>query len=116
MGVVEDYSPLSVGDTQKPFACVFQEIDPGTGRLRTVSLAGLTISMRMRDVEAEESEARNCAGTWVVDSESEGTAHYLWTADDVAASGIFELQITLTDAFDETLHSDIKRIEIAPVL
>lgn len=113
--IIEDYSPLSVGDTMKPFACVFQDIDPVTGRPRAVSLSGLTITMRMRDVE-DETSVWDCAGTWTVDGVSDGQAHYDWTADDVATAGIYELQITLTNEDDQTLHSDIKRIAITPVL
>jgi hypothetical protein len=108
--VHEDYSPHTVGDKLVPFAPVFQTIDPDTGRLVPFPLGGLTISMRM--VEEETRAGHDCMGTWTIDSEISGQAHYDWEDEDVNTPGVYEMQCALTDINDVVEHTDVFRIEM----
>lgn len=102
--IVEDYSPIYVGDTAAKLAPSFQHKDGSV-----VSLAGLTISMKMQD---QYNNPKTCTGTWVIDDVSNGIAHYIYTANDVNTVGIWKLFIKLTDGSGNPVHAFERLLEI----
>lgn len=111
--IYEDYSPIYVGDTGKPYAPVFQTINPNTGDLEPVPLAGLTLSMKMK--EQETGVIKVCSGPWTIDDAAGGLAHYDWQAGDVDTAGIWLLQVLCTNGAGKVVHADVKYLEIKAV-
>lgn len=103
--IVDDFSPVSVGDTGAPFAPQFLHKD-GSPQ----PLIGATITMIMEDAEGN---TKNAAGTWVIDDPSNGQAHYLYDANDVNTAGNWILYITITIG-GKPLTADTKSLEIKP--
>jgi hypothetical protein len=104
--IIEDYSPVSVGDTGAPCAPVFMHKD-GT----PVDLTNATISMIM---VSEFGDVIHCAGQWTIDNAQSGQAHYQYQDVDVAKDGMWELFITIT-INGRPLHGDKKLLLIEQV-
>ncbi len=111
--ITEDYSPVYTGDTGKPFAPIFQEIDPTSGQPVAVNLTGLTLSMKMK--EQETGVLKVCSGPWTIDDALGGKAHYNWQANDVNTSGTWLLQVACTDGSGNVRHADVKVLEIKAI-
>ncbi len=107
--IYEDYSPVYTGDTLRPFAPVFQDVDPLTGKLSPVDLTGMTLSLRM---VSSTGPARNGTGTWTIDNAQQGMAHYTYSAADVSTAGLWTVQTALTNGLGEVVHTDTKLLEI----
>jgi hypothetical protein len=105
--IIDDYSPIYVGDTGAPFSPTFQHAD-GTA----VNLTGATITMEM--VNDDTGAVINCAGTWTIDSAPNGEAHYQYQSADVATAGLWKLYVTITVG-GEPVHADMKKLQILPV-
>jgi hypothetical protein len=103
---VDDFSPISVGDTGAPCAPVFLH----KGDNSPVSLVGATISMIM----VSATIVRVCIGDWIIDDETLGRAHYLYTNADVSTSGTWTLYIVITIA-GEPVHADVKTLQILSI-
>lgn len=100
--MIDDFSPMYVGDTLVPFAPVFQHRDGSA-----VDLTGTSISMKMTSTTGPKT----CTGAWIIDNATAGKAHYNWQTADVDTPGIWTLYvvITLSGAF---VHADTKTLEI----
>jgi len=103
VAVVDDYSPIYVGDTGIPFAPVFQHMDGST-----FNLSGATVTMKMQD---QDGNLKTCNGTWTVDDAVNGKAHYTWQSADVSTAGVWNLYITITIA-GSPVHADMKQLQI----
>ena len=107
--VVNDYSPVTVGDTAQPFAPVFYTDKSSTPA--PFNLTGLTISMRMT-FQNDPTIAHACTGTWTIDDAVNGKAHYQYQAADVATAGMWLMQVEFTNGLGQVLHSDVLPLEI----
>lgn len=101
--IVDDYSPIAVGDVGATFAPVFQHKDGST-----VSLAGATLSLRMQD---QYGDTKTGTGTWTIDDAVNGLAHYNYSSADVNQAGTWTLYTTITIA-GLPLHGDPKLLVI----
>lgn len=106
MTVVEDYSPVSLGDTGAPFAPIFQHKDGSP-----VDLTNAIISMIM---VSEFGDVVHCVGPWTIDNAQAGQAHYQFQSADVAKDGMWSLFITIT-INGRPLHADTKLLQIVQV-
>ncbi len=111
--IYEDYSPIYVGDTGKPFAPLFQMIDPTSGQLVPFPLTGLTISMKMK--EQESGVLKVCSGPWTIDDALGGKAHYAWQSTDVDTAGIWLIQVACTNGAGQVVHADVKVLSIQAI-
>lgn len=119
MSVVEDFSPIYVGDTQAIFAPQFTHKDGST-----MDLTSSTISMTMELFSNIASTVavgttKTCSGTWTIDNAATGQAHYQFQTADVNASGVWNLWVVVTDSGGHPVHADDgngnpKRITILP--
>lgn len=107
--IVEDYSPLYVGDTQVSFAPVFQHKDGSA-----VNLLGATFGMKMVNEDVPVVTTKTCSGSWVIDDAANGKAHYQWQSADVNTPGTWTLYITITIG-GLPVHPDPKIVEILAV-
>jgi len=106
---IDDYSPMTVGDTGKPFAPGFVQKQPD-GTLGPFDLTGLTITMKM---QGEDGTVKTCDPTkWTIDDAPNGKAHYQWQAADVNAAGMWNLYIVCTNAGGQPVHADMKLLQI----
>src|SRR6266702_6686559 len=111
--VYEDYRPIDVGDTGKPFAPLFQMIDPTSGQLVPFPLTGVTISMKMK--EQESGVLKVCSGPWTIDDALGGKAHYAWQSTDVDTAGIWLIQVACTNGAGQVVHADVKVLSIQAI-
>jgi hypothetical protein len=103
MAIINDFTPIWVGDTGAPFISHFSHQD---GSL--VNLTGSTISMKMED---SGGNIKICLGTWTIDDAINGLAHYSYASTDVDTPGVWTLFITITTG-GKPLHCDEKLLEI----
>ena len=106
MSVIEDFSPIYVGDTEVPLAPQFAHADGSF-----VNLSGATITMKMQ--EATFGTVKVCSGTWTIDNAANGQAHYQWQVADVNTAGDWNLYITITIG-GLPVHADFKPLQILP--
>ena len=106
---VDDFSPISVGDTAKPLAPQFWTWSNTSEQYVPLNLSGYTLSMKMQN---SVGIVKTCAGSWVTDSASQGQAHYAWQASDVDTAGVWSLYITLTNGSSQPVHADVKTLVI----
>jgi hypothetical protein len=106
---VDDYSPIHVGDTGAPFAPIFQQRDVN-GNLIPYPLTGLTISMKMQEINL--NTIKTCTGPWTTDDAPGGKAHYQYQATDVDTPGNWTMFIKFTNAQNQVVHSDEKELQI----
>jgi hypothetical protein len=105
--MIDDYSPIYIGDTLVPLSVQFLHKD-GTA----VSLSGATISMKMESQD-NPLTVKNCTGTWFIDDATNGKAHYQWQASDVATVGMWMLYAKITIG-GLPVTADPKILEILP--
>ena len=106
--IQDDFSPMYVGDTQKPFAPVFAQNDKSP-----FNLAGASFSMKMQEIYL--GLIKVCDPTqWTIDDAANGKAHYQWQASDVNTPGNWQLYTTITIA-GSPVHGDVKELIILPV-
>ena len=103
--VIDDFSPMYVGDTLIPFAPIFQHRDGSN-----FDLTGATLSMKMLSATG----TKVCSGVWVIDNATSGKAHYPWQAGDVDTAGIWTLYVEITVG-GQFVHADTKTLEIKAV-
>lgn len=103
MTVIEDYSPIKVGDTGAIFAPVFQRKDGSY-----VNLTGATISAKA--VMGATVKTWNTA-SWVIDNAVGGLAHYPYQAADVNTAGAWMIYTVVTIG-GLPIHADTKILEI----
>lgn len=101
--IVDDFSPIFVGDTGAPFAPVF--LYPNTDL--PFNLTGYSISMHM----VCGATNIHCTGTWTIDNAAQGLAHYQFTSTDVQTPGVWNMYIILTIG-GLPMHCSKKTIEI----
>ena len=101
--IVEDYSPIFVGDTGALFSPSFQHKDGSA-----VNLAGATLSLKMQDTLGD---LKTGVGTWTIDDPTNGLAHYNYAAADVSQAGTWTLYVTITIG-GLPLHADPKTLII----
>lgn len=104
--VIDDFSPMFVGDTLPPFAPTFLYKD-GTA----LNLTGATFSMKMQ--EQTTGVVKTCGGAWTIDDAANGKAHYSWQAVDTNTPGNWRLYVTITIG-GGSQHADYKMLEILP--
>src|SRR5690349_19205740 len=97
--VVDDFSPMYVGDLLMPFTPQFVRKD-GT----PVNLTGATFSLKM---QSEAGVIKTCTGPWTIDDPLLGKAHYQWQATDVDTAGVWQLFVTITIS-SLPVHADTK--------
>jgi hypothetical protein len=105
--MIDDDSPIYVGDTGAPFAPQFVHKDGSP-----VSLIGATITMKMED-QYNASNVKICAGPWTIDDASNGKSHYQYQASDVDTVGTWIRFITITIG-GLPVHADTKVLQILP--
>jgi len=108
MTVVEDYSPIRVGDTGAKISPVFVHKD-GTPQ----PLDGVIITMKL--IGLNTGIVKTCsnagAGAWILDDIPNGKAHRQWQASDVDTADTWRISITLM-IDGGPLHADERVIEI----
>lgn len=102
--MIDDFSPMYVGDTLPVFAPVFLHKD-GTA----MDLTGATITMKM--AEQGDNTVKVCGGTWTIDDTINGKAHYAWQTADTNTAGDWLLYVTVTIG-GAAQHADPKTLEI----
>lgn len=105
--MIDDYSPIGVGDTLVPFAPQF------TGYAGTpFNLSGLTLTLKM---ENEQGTVKNGSGVWSIVDATNGLAQYAWSNADVNTAGIWTLYISFTNGSGQVAHAQTKTLEIQAV-
>lgn len=104
--IIEDYTPMSVGDTGVPFSPVFVHKD-GT----PVDLTNTTISMKIIN---DLGTVKTCSGTWTIDDATNGKAHYDWQSNDVNMDGDWQIYVVITNSLGP-IHADTKPLTILQV-
>lgn len=107
MAVADDYSPLYTGDQLTPLTVQFSNKD-GTA----INLTGATLALVM---ESSTGTRQVGSGAWTIDNATAGQAHYSWSSADVAAAGMWMLQVSITIG-GQTEHCDPKPLQILPPL
>lgn len=110
--IVEDYTPITAGDTLQPFAPVIQQKDKD-GNMVPFPLTGLTLTMKMVN-DTDPSTVKVCAGTWTVDNAAAGLCHYDYADTDVDTPGSWRLVIILTNQANRRVHGTTKLLHILP--
>jgi len=106
---IDDFSPITRGDTGSPFIVHF--INTYTGK--PVPLTGATISMRMQNVDNPE-QVKDCTDSaWTIDDEENGIAHYDFQDGDVNEEGTWNMSIKITKN-SKPIHADVKQLVIEP--
>jgi hypothetical protein len=104
----DDFSPICVGDTAAKLTPQFKKKVAGVDT--PVSLAGATITMKMRS--SDGFTVKVCAGPWsIVGSASDGVADYHYQSGDVDTAGDWDLYIVISIG-GEPVHADTKRLTI----
>jgi hypothetical protein len=108
--VSDNYSPVTEGDTLINFVPQFGQYVSGI--LQPFDLTDLTITMKMQNAN-DTSIVQVGAGTWTIDNATQGQAHYVYGAADVAIPGIWNLFIKLTNSISGAfVHTFVKTLEI----
>jgi hypothetical protein len=102
--VIEDYSPIYVGNTLIPFAPQFKHKNGAP-----FSLSGATLSLKMRNTSS--GEVKVCNGAWTIQDAANGLAFYKYQAADVNEPGTWELWAAATVSGD-TANADPKILVI----
>ena len=100
---IEDYSPVSVGDTGAIFAPLFLD-----GANNTIDLTGATLSTRMSLGSTVKTWN---SFYWTIDDGPGGKAHYNYQATDVDTAGLWQVQTVITRS-GKPLHTDVRFLEI----
>jgi hypothetical protein len=109
--VQDDFSPMYVGDTLRPFAPVFAQ-KQADGTYTAVNIAGATITMKMQGTDSITSgTTKTCNGTWSIDDAANGKAHYAWQTADVNTAGLWALYVTISIG-GLPVHGDFKLLQI----
>jgi hypothetical protein len=103
--LVDDYSPIYVGDIGTPLSAAFTYKNGNA-----VDLTNITLSMKM---VSEGGSVKTCSGTWTISDAVGGLAHYQWQTADVNTIGIWQVYITLTNSTGP-FHADFKTLEVLP--
>ena len=103
----DDFGPIYVGDTGSPLSPQFIHKD-GTA----FDLTAAIITMRMALMGS--STVKDGSGAWTIDDETNGLAHYVYSAADVNTAGNWELYIKIVNS-SGTIHADPKVLPILPV-
>lgn len=112
--IVEDYTPITQGDTYRPFSPIIQQKDE-SGKWVPFNLDGLTISMKMVSEEIP-TLVKVCGGQWTIDNASQGECHYEWEDDDVDTPGLWKLSMKFTNAAGKFVHGETKWLQIDEAL
>ena len=113
LDIIEDYSPITAGDTGAAFKPQFRYKDKSKG---PVDLTDTTISMIMQERD-DPDNVKATTGDWVVDDEANGIAHFNYGDEDVAEAGVWNLIIVITDNISgRPVHADTKRLRILPLV
>lgn len=108
MTVVEDFSPIRVGDTGAILAPAFVHRD-GSPQ----PLDGVTITMKL--VGVNTGIVKTCSNTgpaaWILDDIPNGRAHRRWQASDVDTADTWRISIVLMIE-GGPVHADERIIEI----
>ncbi len=100
---IEDYSPISVGDTGAIFAPLFLD-----GVNNTIDLTGATLSTRAQ--MGTTIKTWNNAN-WTIDDAPGGKAHYQYQSTDVDTAGAWQVQTIITIA-GKPIHTDARELII----
>lgn len=100
--MVDDFSPIYVGDTGATFAPVFQYAN-GT----LYPLSGMSISMSMRN---KTGTIKTCSGAWTINTAT-SVASYAYESTDVDTAGTWTMFIVLT-LNGKPVHAQKKTLEI----
>lgn len=106
---IDDFSPITRGDTGSPFIVHFINKYTNT----PIDLTGATISMRMQSEEDPEN-VKDCSDDdWHVDDAQNGIAHYDFQDADVDEAGTWNMSIKIIKN-GKPLHADVKQLVIEP--
>lgn len=103
--IIEDFSPIYVGDTGALLKPHFRNKDK-----TPVDLTGATISMIMQNRDSP-STVKEATGTWEIDDATNGIAHYTYSAEDVDTAAVWNLFINI-EIEGNPLHADVKHLRI----
>lgn len=109
--VIEDFSPIYVGDTLAPFAPTFQK--KVNGVLAPLDLTGATFATRMQN-QYGVIKTWNPAN-WVIDDAVGGRAHYAYQSTDVDTAGTWTVQVEVIIG-GKPEHADEKTLVILPII
>ncbi|MGH2505930.1 MAG: hypothetical protein ACRDHZ_00695, partial [Ktedonobacteraceae bacterium] len=104
---IDDYSPMTVGDTLIPLSVQtsFRDGSP-------IPLVGATLSLVMVSGTGVRQVG---TGVWTIDNAAAGQAHYAWSAADVATAGTWSIQVEYTIG-GQPEHLDTKLLIIGAPL
>jgi hypothetical protein len=100
---IEDYSPISVGDTGAVFAPLFLD-----GTNNTVPLTGATLTTRMTNGSIVKTWTPT---NWIIDDGPGGKAHYQYLPADVDTAGVWKVQTTINIG-GNVKHTDVRELVI----
>lgn len=106
---VDDFTPLTKGDTSTPLTGHFWKWNQAEGRYKPINLTDLTLSMRMKN---PDGEVKVCAAEWTKTDAANGEAEYPWDAADVDTADIWTLQVQLLDSNGKPAHTCKRTITI----
>lgn len=109
--IIEDYSPITAGDTGALFKPHFRDKNK-----EPIPLTGKTISMVMQNRDSPD-KVKLTTGTWDYDDRENGIAHFNYGDEDVATPGVWYLIIVITDNITgKPVHADSKQLRILPLI
>lgn len=113
LDIIEDFSPVTQGDTGAAFKPQFRYKDKSKG---PVDLTDTAISMVMQNRDNPE-DVKATTGEWVTDDAENGLAHFNYGDEDVDTPGVWNLIIVITDDITHRpVHADSKRLRILPLI
>ena len=98
-GIVDDFSPINVGDTGNPFS-IYVANKNGFQRI-----LGSTVTMTMQNVDIP-NVIKTCAGPWTIDSNDNGKAYYQYQASDVDTAGSWYMRVKIVLPNGGIIHPD----------
>ena len=103
---IDDFSPVTSGDTGSPFVVQFLHRYTNT----PIDLTGATISMRMQNVDTQDVKV--CLDSaWAVDDAENGIAHYDFQDADLDTAGTYNMSIKITKG-SKPVHADVKELVV----
>jgi hypothetical protein len=107
--VVDDYTPIFVGDNGLVFAPQFLHKQNNT----PVDLNGAVLSTRMTN-QYGVTKIWN-SGLWAIDDAANGIAYYTYQASDVDTAGMWTVQVQI-NINGEIMHADPRLLQILPTI
>lgn len=108
--IIEDFSPITAGDTGALFKPHFRNRNK-----EPVPLGGKTISMVMQERDNPEN-VKATTGDWVTDDAEAGLAHFNYGDEDVDTPGVWNMIMVITDDITgKPVHADALKLRIKPL-